>query len=69
MGWGAVKIQVEGHGEEEGHHHSRFEFVRKKMNDGYPMGGINFMVLDNELTLKDSLDGLAKDIASFIASL
>ena len=39
------------------------------MNDGYPLGGINFMVLDNELMLKDSLDDLAKDIASFIASL
>ena len=69
MGWGAVKVQVEGQGEEEGHDHPRFEFVRKKMNDGYPLGGINFMVFDNELTLKDSLDDLAKDVASFIASL
>ena len=69
MGWGAVKVQVEGQGEDEGHDHPRFEFVRKTMNDGYPLGGINFMVFDNELTLKDSLDDLAKDVASFIASL
>ena len=69
LGWGAAMLQVEGRGEASGHNRPVFEFARKKSFDGYPMGGLNVTVMDNESTLKQSAQELAKDVASFIASL
>ena len=69
MGWGASVVQLEGRGTEEGRAEALFEFARKKSFDGYPMGGLNVAVLDNEATLKQSMEQLAKDVASFLSSL
>jgi hypothetical protein len=68
LGIGASKVQVEGRGLDSSQR-TVFEFVRKRAADGYPMGGINVTVFDDEKTLTDSVEKLAKDVASFIATL